>query len=740
MMDTTILHYRILEKLGEGGMGVVYLAEDTKLERKVAIKFLPHDISDNFEEKERLKIEARAAASLNHTNIATVYAIEESNDVMFIAMEYVEGSELKDKIKSDPLTTDEIINIAVQIAKGLDTAHKKGIVHRDIKSQNIMITSDGNVKIMDFGLAKMKGVTQLTESCSTVGTAAYMSPEQTKGEEVDSRADIWSFGVVLYEMLTGKMPFRGEYEQEIIYSILNEDPETDEKLGNNQLIQKVIKKSLQKDVNKRYGEVKEILIDLKTSEAINPNAKNSSIKGIKKIAVLPFSNMIDDPNTNFLGFALADQIIGSMAYSKQVMVRPSSSIRKYQDQLIDIHIAGSDLNVNYILAGNYLKEADTIRLNIELVDLESNKIIWRELIEIKYKNVFELQDIVSQKVVEGLKVRFSDEERERMKPDTPQNPASYEFYLRAVSYPYTVEGNKIAIEMLNNTINLDPLYAPAYLELGSRYNQLSQVGTSTTVAQKKAEEALLKALSLKEDFLPALANLGLLYTDEGKHEEAHKMLIRALKINPNNAWLHFSLSYHYRYIGFLEESRKEAETALTIDPNNPRFRSSIITSMFLGKFDEILNTFNLDVESPFTLNYLGEVAFRVGNYELSKKYFEKVLSIKDEIGEYYFAASLVEFMNGNIEKATEYNLKRELENPADSENFYEIARIYGLLSRTEACCRALRKSIDMGYVSYPSMQVDSFLNSVREDPGIQNLLAKAQTIHEELKEKLLTTY
>ncbi len=741
MIGKTISHYKILEKLGGGGMGVVYKAEDTKLKRKVAIKFLPRFISANKEERQRFEIEAQAAAALNHPNIAHIYAIEETEDEMFIVMEFIDGIELKDKIKSGPISTDEVINIANQIAEGLEAAHKKGIIHRDIKSSNIMITKDGKVKIMDFGLAKIKGGTELTKIGSTVGTAAYMSPEQARGEEIDHRTDIWSFGVVLYEMLTGELPFRGDYDQAILYSVLNEEPKFLKKFDILPSIQRVIKKALKKDRDRRYRQISELITDLKLKEVSNAGSSYEGIiKDIKKLAVLPFSNLVNDPQTNFLGFALADQIIGSMAYSKNVLVRPSSTIRKYQDQDIDIQKAGSELNVNYVLAASYLKEADTIRLNIELVDLESETMIWREPIEIKYNNVFELQDIVSQKVVDELKVQFSEEERERMKPDTPQNPVAYEFYLRAVSYPYTIEGNKISIEMLNNSINLDPLYAPAYMELGSRYNQLSQVGTSTIVAQNKAEEALLKALSLKKDFLPALANLGLLYTDTGKHEEAHEMLIRALKINPNDAWLHFSLSYHYRYIGFLEESRKEAETALAIDHNNPRFRSSIITSMFLGKFDEILNTFNLDVGSPFTLNHLGEVAFRTGNYELANKYFQEVLSIKNEIGEFYLATSFVEFMKGNIEKAEEYNLKRELENPADSENFYEIARIYGLLNKTEACSRALRKSIDMGYLSYPSMQGDSFLDSVRQDPGIQNLLAKAKMKHEELKKKLLTTY
>ena len=752
MIGKTISHYKILEKLGEGGMGVVYKAEDTKLKREVAIKFLPSFISANKEERQRFEIEAQAAASLNHPNITTIHSIEEVDDQLFIVMEYIDGMELKEKIDSpmSPLNKGEIkgglpidtvINYAIQISEGLEAAHNNGVVHRDIKSSNIMITNDGKVKIMDFGLAKIGDDGLLTKVGSTIGTIAYISPEQAKGEEIDNRTDIWSFGVVLYEMLTGELPFRGDYEQAILYSVLNEEPKFLKKFDILPSIQRVIKKALKKDRDRRYRQISELIADLKLKEVSNAGSSYEGIiKDIKKLAVLPFSNLIDDPQTNFLGFALADQIIGSMAYSKNVLVRPSSTIRKYQDQDIDIQKAGSDLNVNYVLAGNYLKEDDTIRLNIELVDLESETMIWREPIEIKYNNVFELQDIVSQKVVDGLKVQFSKEERERMKADTPQNPAAYEFYLRAVSYPYTIEGNKIAIEMINNSIKLDPLYAPAYLELGSRYTLLSQVGTSTIVAQNKAEEALLKALSLKKDFLPALANLGLLYTDAGKHEEAHEMLIRALKINPNDAWLHFSLSYHYRYIGFLEESRKEAETALAIDPNNPRFRSSIITSMYLGKYDEILDTFNLDAGSPFTLNNLGEVAFRTGNKELALEYFEKSLQIKEEIGEFYLAASLVEFIKGNIEKAKEYNLKRELENPADSENFYEIARTYGLFNMKEDCYRALKKSIDMGYVSYPSMQRDSSLDSVRQDQGIIDLLAKAQKIHEELKKKLLTTY
>lgn len=741
MIGKNILHYKILEKLGEGGMGIVYKAEDTKLDRFVALKFLPQHLSQSKEEKQRFIHEAKAASALDHNNVCTIYEIDETEDgQMFIAMAAYAGESLREKIKRGSMAMEEAIDITTQITRGLAKAHSKQIVHRDIKPENILVTEDGVVKIVDFGLAKLSGTTMLTKAGTTLGTVSYMSPEQTQGTEVDHRTDVWALGVVFYEMISGQLPFRGDYDQALIYSILNEEPQFVEIFENQHLIQKVIKKALQKDREKRYSQISEMIADLETTDGSNASRKENEIKEIKRLAVLPFSNIVDDPQTNFLGFALADQIIGSMAYSKNILVRPSSTIRKYQDQIVEIHTAGSELNVNYILAGNYLKESDIIRLNIELIDLESEEMIWRESIQIKYNNVFEVQDIVAQKVVDGLKVRFSDEERARMKPDTPKNPEAYELYLRAVSNPYTVEGNNVAIEMLNNSIALDSTFALAYLELGIRNNQLSQVGKSTAQASDNAEKSLLQALSLNSNLLPALANLALIYTDAGKHEEAHLLLIRALKINPNHAWLHFSLGYHYRYIGFLEESEKEMEIALSIDPQNPRFRSSIIAYMYLEKYDEVLESFNLDSGSPFTLNYLGEVYFRKGNKELALECFKKSLSIKEEVGEFYFASSFVEYMEGNIEKAAKFNIKREKENPADSKIWYEIARVYGLLEMKEACCRSLKKSIDMGYISYPSMQRDSFLDSVKDDPVIQDLLSQAKIKHAELKKKLVTFY
>ncbi|MCG8606763.1 serine/threonine protein kinase, partial [bacterium] len=245
MIGKTILHYKILEKLGEGGMGVVYKAEDTKLKRDVAIKFLPRQIAASDEERERFKIEAQAAAALNHSNIATIHAIEQHDEEMFIVMEYIEGQELKDVVgayRDTPLPTDDVLDYATQIASGLQAAHKKGVIHRDIKSSNIMITEEGQVKIMDFGLAKIRGGAGVTKVGTTLGTASYMSPEQARGEDADHHTDIWAFGVVLYEMLTGQLPFPGDYEQAVIYSILNEDPEFSDKMPSTlrQIVQRTL--------------------------------------------------------------------------------------------------------------------------------------------------------------------------------------------------------------------------------------------------------------------------------------------------------------------------------------------------------------------------------------------------------------------------------------------------------------------------------------------------------------------
>jgi non-specific serine/threonine protein kinase len=737
LIGKTILHYRILEQVGQGGMGVVYLAEDTRLERKVAIKFLPRHIAANVEERQRFEIEAKAAAALNHPNIATIHAIEETDNEIFIVMEYIEGRGLREIIQSEIPNLQSAIDYATQVAKGLQAAHEKDIVHRDIKSSNIMVTESGQVKIMDFGLVKMHDRAQEINVGITMGTAAYMSPEQARGEAVDPRSDIWSLGVVLYEMLTGKLPFGGEYVQAIFYAIINENPQpvSDYRQDVPASLEGIVKKALAKNRDERYQSIREVLADLQ--QAIN-QPDSGKVPARQRLAVFPFDNLSNDPQTDFLSFALADQIIGKLVYFKNILVRPSSAIRKYQNLLIDARTAGKELEVDYVLNGNYLKDAGVVRLNIELVEVHSNEITWREGIEVEYENAFKLQDIVARQVLEGFKVQFSQDEQKCLSMDVPQNPLAYEYYLRGVSYPFNVDGARLAIEMLNKSIQLDPTYAPAYSELGFRLRDISFYAIGEAESVRQAEEAFLKALSLNDKLLSALGNLAAIYAETGKIEKALELVRRALRINPNSAGSHFSLSYIYRYAGMLEESAKEGETAIALYPRNPRFRSVGGTYTYLGKYDRALQLWDLDAESAVTLAWKGSIYLRLGKPEVAEKYFNRAIKLEPSNVISLWAAVMKAHVEGNQEDGLAVLRKLEQSNLTDGEQWYNIGALYGLLGDSQGCARMLRKAVDLGFFNYPFMLRDSFLDSVRNDPGIQQVLKKSRKKHDAFKKQFFS--
>jgi serine/threonine protein kinase/Tfp pilus assembly protein PilF len=780
MIGKTILHYKILEKLGEGGMGVVYLAEDTKLERKVAIKFLPPQISDNTEERKRFVIEAKAAAALNHPNIATIYAIEETEHETFIAMEYIAGKELKEVITNLPVKA--VINYATQIAKTLQTANSNDIIHRDIKSTNIMLSNDGQIKVMDFGLAKLRGGSLVTKVGTTLGTTAYMSPEQARGNDVDQRADIWSFGVVLYEMLTDHLPFKGDYEQAVIYSMLNEEPES-VKNSNSDIpdkLEKIVQKSLEKEITKRYQNASEILNDLReietadakqtepvTKDEASSKKKTPIIIGVflilitlffsiyffsgnnekstltalsvntpqlERLAILPFVNLKSDPETDFLGYALADQIIGALAYIKNISVRPSSAVRKYQNEMVDIATAGSDLRVDYILTGNYLKQDDLVRLNVELVNIKSNELLWRESIDVLYENAFKLQDIVSAKVIDGLKLQFTPVERERIQGDIPQNPLAYEYYLRGISMPFTTKSNQLAVEMFEKSIQLDSTFAPAYVELGNRHHRLANYKFGGMKQIQLAEQYLNKATTLNPYLLSALGQLALIYTEIAKTEEAVELTKKMLKINPNNPDAHFSLSYIYRYAGMLEEAGRECDIAISLDPKR-EFRSAGFVYVCLGKHEKALQAFNLDPESSFGLSWKGQLYLRQDKLDLALENLNRVIAMDPNSTSGYWAVAMRAYLEGNMEEGIKELRNIEKENPTDGEVWYNLANVYGLLGDKTSCLKCLRIAVEKGCYNYPFMLTDFFLDSVRNEPEFQAILALAKEKHETFKKK-----
>ena len=487
MIGQTVSHYRILEKLGEGGMGVVYKAEDTKLRRTVALKFLPPELSRDQEAKERFFHEARAAAALDHPNIATVYEIDEAEGQIFIALGYVEGRTLKDTIADRPLPIAQAIDLAMQIAEGLALAHEKGIVHRDVKSANIMITDKGQVKIMDFGLAKLKGQTRLTRDGSTLGTVAYMSPEQAQGKEVDQRSDIWSLGVVLYEMLTGKLPFRGEYDQAVIYAILNEAPEpvTALRSGIPLELERIMDKALAKDPAERYQGCQDLLADLKRStKETKPAAAGSGAVESRRqrhsfhsrlwliamlavgvavagylltrkkpaavavdnvlqaaapawtnsIAVLPFRDFSFKKDQEYFCDGMTDAIISRLSLLNELKVISLTSVMAYKHRELPVREIGRELGVQRILEGSIMREKDDIRVSVQLINAADDSPLWSKVYDRAARSVFAFYDEISQAISEALKMQLEPAELAHPTDGRSENMEAYEYYLKGMHY------------------------------------------------------------------------------------------------------------------------------------------------------------------------------------------------------------------------------------------------------------------------------------------------------------------
>ncbi len=754
MIGKTVLHYKILEKLGEGGMGVVYRAEDLKLTRTVALKFLPHGLDAHEPERARFLQEARAAAILNHPNICTIHDIAEHEGQQFIVMEFVDGMTLRDRIAGGKLPRETAVPYAIQIGEALHEAHTHGIVHRDIKAENIMVTKN-QVKVMDFGLAKLKGSLKLTKTSSTIGTLAYMAPEQIQGGEADARSDIFSFGVVLFQMLTGRLPFRGEHDAAMMYSILNEEPEPLQKYlpdAPSELLH-TVNRALEKVPEERYQTVQDMVIDLRRTRKESTGSvhrppppespgfrvpgkrvkriayvigaalllvvaalwlipSKSAGGGMKSLAVLPFTNLQKDPDMDFLGIALADQITGGLSYLKDFNVRASSLVRRYQGQTVDPIAAGRELQVEYVLTGNYLMQGNLIRLSIELIDSRTGALVWRQpSVEADFKDAFKLQDMIAGKVIEGLRVQFSEAERERMQKDVPRDPLAYEYYLRALSYPLTVEGATLAMEMLKKSVELDSTFSPAFTELGYRCRMLGTYQQVGRTYMQDAEHYLSRALSLNGTSLPTLGNLAEAYNELGKTEEAYSLARKGLEINPNDPDCHFALGYVYRYVGLLDKAEREQSRALQLSPGNPRFRGLGVTYFYEGKYDSALKAFDLDPGTPFTWSWKVLVYRRLGRHDLETAFNDSVRSTRE----------------ANEAQAGEFQV--------DGENLYWVAMQSGHIGDAAECARALRKAVEMGFFCYPAMASDSDLEPVRPDPRVQEALALARKKHEEFKNK-----
>ncbi|KPJ61156.1 MAG: hypothetical protein AMJ46_02170 [Latescibacteria bacterium DG_63] len=702
MVGKTISHYRILEKLGEGGMGMVYKAEDTKLKRTVALKFLASQALGTDEEKARFLHEAQTAAALNHPNICTIHEIDEADGQTFIGMECVEGLSLKEKVSSGPLKLDEAVGIAAQVAEGLQRAHQKGVVHRDIKPANIMVTGEGAAKIMDFGLAKLAGRAKVTKTGTTIGTIAYMSPEQASGHGVDHRSDIWSLGVVFYEMLTGELPFKSDYEAALIYSIINEEPlepsQLDRKISPQ--LDAIIMKMLEKDLEQRYASVEEFIKDVQDFRK-GLESKERDMK-TKVIAVLPFNNISPEKESDYFSDGLTEELIINLSRLKVMKVVSRTTSMQYKGTRKNVKTIGRELDARYILEGSVRKFQDNLRITAQLVDVKSDTQLWAETFSGKLADVFDIQEEVSKQIVNALMLTLTPTEKVVLTKRSTENPEAFDCCQRAREFLLQFNKNKlkIAIQLFEKAIELDARYANAYAGLAEAYATLYQIFERQDIWLEKSVEAGLKALMYDSSLSQAYSALSLCYFNKQSLDEALEASQKAIELDPTDHVAYWILG---RIHHLTDQDREAIELYKKVIELSPDFYSGyadlLISYERLGEKDrcaEMLQA-SLEVYPRYVMKHPDD-----GRAHM---FFAIHLARAKKIEEAKSAA----------EKALELN-------PTDPLMLYNAACFYAQIGEKNLAVESLKSSIAAGHEDYEWFKRDPDLSSIRNEPEYMKLM------------------
>ncbi|HXI91226.1 MAG TPA: protein kinase [Blastocatellia bacterium] len=782
--------YEIVSPLGSGGMGKVYRARDTRLSRDVAIKVLPDAHSSDEKSLSRLRREARAASALNHPNIVTIYEIDRVKAITYIAMEFVDGKTLQEMLAAERLPISEMLGLAAQVADGLAKAHAAGIVHRDLKPANLMISKDGYIKILDFGLAKfVKDRDPLdsdaqTESLVTqpgfiMGTVAYMSPEQASGRVVDFRSDQFSFGAILYEMATGQRAFQRATPVQTLSAVIEQTPGPIA-FVNPQVspaFQQIVRRCLAKEPADRYGSTQELANELKherdsisktaesiplqasfkDSSAAAPQAsrarENSGAKEVeekRRIAILPFKNLQSDPELDFLGFALAQEITISLATKDVATVRPTSYVAKYRTLEIDPRQVGRDLHVDTIVDGFYRRAGNRLKISVQMFDIDSGSLLGQQSITTDPNDISDVEERLVKKITKSLALSLTPKERARIRRARTVDSKAYEFYLKG-RYHFntnTREELDIAIEMFQRSTEIDPHYAEAYAALAHMYTFKCFSYDSNPLWEERARELCQKAIEINPNVAEAeyvFARLAWSPSQRFNHRQAIKHNRRVLELDPTFAPAYSAIGLVFNHIGLFDEALRLHRKALELDPKNSFAETYLgIDYLWAGQYDEAIKQFDQVLrDSPrhFSANSVVPLAHLYrGSMGDSEEAVQRSLHLFPADTWIISNKALLEALKGNAEEA-ELLLKKCQSIGSSLGHFhhaeYNFALVYAQLGDKDRAVESLRRAIDNGWPCYPFIRDDPYLDPLRESSEFRTVLNDLRNLWESYKNEFL---